>query len=334
MRDNGRRFGVSIRNLKFSYELPAGKNKRGVSSYVLDLEELDIHSGGCHVILGPNGCGKTTLLKLIAGLITPTEGHLEMNAKAVLVHQRPYLLSGTVYHNVSYGLRIRKTAKHEIEQRVLSELENWGLLHLKDRSTAKLSGGEKQRTAIARAMVIRPDILLLDEPTASVDPDNISQMEELINRILTGGTTVILSTHHLDFAYRMADSIFRLRRGRPVQAHENILTGQVTGREEFFNIFETEGTKLFCPGRDGHFRRAVFSENDVILSKELVKSSARNVLAASVEELIPDGSEVIVRLRAGFSFKVRISGASARELDIRPGCRLYAMLKSSSIGLY
>lgn len=334
MKNKGLRSGIFIRNLKFSYELPVSRNRRGETSRVLDLEQLDIKSGGCHVIVGPNGCGKTTLLKLIAGLLEPSEGQLEMTARAVLVHQRPYLLSGTVFHNVAYGLRIRKTPRAEIEERVTAELESWGLMHLKDRSSAKLSGGEKQRTAIARAMVLRPDILLLDEPTASVDPDNINQMEELIDRILESGTTVILSTHHIDFAYRMADSILRLKRGVPVQAHENIINGRVTGREESFNIFEAGGTRLFCPGRDGSFRRAVFSENDVILSKKMVKSSAGNVFEAVVEDVEPDGCEVIVRLRAGFPFKVRVSGSSAEELEICAGCSLYATLKSSSIGLY
>jgi len=334
MRNKESGISISVRDLKFNYELPVSKNRREESYKVLDLKQLDIPSGGCHVILGPNGCGKTSLLKLVAGLLQPSEGRLDVNAKAVLVHQRPYLLSGTVFHNVAYGLKIRKTPKHEIEERVNAEIKSWGLGHLKGRSSAKLSGGEKQRTAIARAMVLRPDILLLDEPTASVDPDNINQMEELIDQILTGGTTVILSTHHLDFAYRMADSILRLKRGYPVPAHENIITGEVTGREEFFNVFESGGTRLFCPGRDGHFRKAVFSENDIILSAEKVKSSARNVFKATVEKVETEGSEVIVRLRAGFSFKARISGASANELNIRNGSSLFVMLKSSSIGLY
>jgi tungstate transport system ATP-binding protein len=334
MKDNKLAERISIRGLKFSYELPVSRTRRGEPFHVLDLQELELPNGGCHVILGPNGCGKTTLLKLIAGLLQPTAGRLVMNAKAVLVHQRPYLLSGTVYHNVSYGLKIRKTPKPEIEERVSTELENWGLSPLRDRSSSKLSGGEKQRTAIARAMVLRPDILLLDEPTASVDPDNITQMEELIDQILSSGTTVILSTHHLDFAYRMADSILRLQRGRPVPAHENIITGRVTGREESFNIFEAGGTRLYCPGRDGNFRRAVFSENDVILSVGKIHSSARNVLESTVIRIEDVGAEVVVGLESGFPFNVKISKTSAEELCIKPGCSIFALIKSSSIGLY
>jgi tungstate transport system ATP-binding protein len=300
----------------------------------VDIDNLEIGGTGCHVFLGPNGCGKTTLLKIIAGLLKPAEGRVSVNAKAVLVHQNPYLLSGTVFQNVAYGLRVKKTDRAETAERVTAELERWGLTSLRDRPASKLSGGERQRTAIARAMVLRPDIMLLDEPTASVDPENIVQMEELIKNIITAGTTIILSTHHLDFAYRMADSIIRLSRGRQVPTHENIISGRVTGRDESFNFFEAGGTRLFCPGRDGDFLRAVFSENDVILSSEEVHSSARNVLKSEVTGLRAEGNEVTVNLSAGFPFRARISQASARELDIKQGAVIYALLKSSSIGLY
>ena len=179
---------LSIRNLRFSYNASSGSRSsddragaRGMRGHnVLEIDSLDFHAGGCHALLGPNGCGKTTLLKLAGNLLTPTSGTVTVPARAVLVHQHPYLLSGTVFSNVSYGLRMKKYPKHEIFRQVSAELDRWGLSLLKDRPSAKLSGGERQRTAIARAMVLKPDILLLDEPTASVDPENISQMEELI----------------------------------------------------------------------------------------------------------------------------------------------------------
>ena len=322
---------VDIRDLRFSY--PGSRGVTGRSKF-LQIDSLSIGRGGCHIILGPNGCGKTTLLKLIAGLLSPDSGSIDCGSRAVLVHQHPYLLSTSVFGNVAYGLKIRKLPKAEISVRVDSELDRWGLSGLSDRHSSKLSGGERQRTAIARAMVLQPEILLLDEPTASVDPENISQMEALIDRVTEAGTTVIMSTHHMDFAYRMADSIFRLSRGRPAAVYENILSGRVRGRKETLNIFEADGTELFCPGRDGDFRRAVFSENDVILSRECIRTSARNVLESVVVSIERSGEDFAVMLDCGFRYNVRISESAAAELDISPGDRLFALIKSSSIALY
>ena len=328
---------VRAADLGFSYSRAekGGRTAAGDKpATVLDIPLLEIPAGGCRVILGPNGCGKTTLLKLIAGLLKPDRGLLQCSSETVLVHQNPYLLSSTVFGNVAYGLKIRKTEKALLVRLVDEELANWGLHHLRDRHASKLSGGERQRAAIARAMVLKPDILLLDEPTASVDPENISQMETLIRKISDTGATIIMSTHNLDFAYRMADSLIRMEQGRIMPVSENILAGKVTGRDESFNYFECSGTRLYCPGQDGEFRRAVFSRDDVILSKDKVISSARNVLSCEVTGISAEGPERIVNLNSGFDFKSRISAASAAELGLTAGSRIFAVIKSSSVKLY
>ncbi len=319
---------MKIENLKFSYETQAADN------IVLDIERLNITAGGCYALLGPNGCGKTTLLKIIAKLLKPSSGTVSGNGGAVLVHQHPYLLSGSVFSNVAYGLKIRKIPHDEIKKRVEEELECWGLSGLKDRPSSSLSGGESQRTAIARAMVLKPEILLLDEPTASVDPKNIIHMEKLIEDILKTGTTVIFSTHHMDFAYRNADEIYKMDNGRFIETNENIINGHISSRDESFNVFETAGTCLFCPGRDGDFRRVVFSSDDVILSRERVNASTRNILNASVIDVEADLNEATVFLNAGFDFKARVSMASIKELEIKAGEPVYALLKSSAIRQY
>ncbi|MDC7227910.1 MAG: ATP-binding cassette domain-containing protein [Spirochaetales bacterium] len=300
----------------------------------LNLELLELPRSGCHALLGPNGCGKTTLLKILAGFLVPESGRVEGNEDGVLVHQHPYLLSASVFNNVAYGLKVRRISKKEIEQRVDAELERWGLSELRNRHCMHLSGGERQRTAIARAMVLNPAILLLDEPTASIDPDNVTHMEGLIDEVIKAGTAVVFSTHHVDFAYRVADSINRMHHGRIVATPENVISGSVVDRDEGFNIFDAAGTRIHCPGRDGDFKRIVFSANDVILLREKINSSARNVLDSTVVSLEAEGQNVIVGLNCGFDFRVRVSSDSAEELKLQSGDNIYALLKSSSIRQY
>ncbi len=342
MRTEASRNMLNISGLRFSYEdrktgraepvIKKGRGKKGLE--VVRIDSLSFPSGGCHAVIGANGSGKTTLLKLIAGLLAPDEGRIDGGCGAVLVHQNPYLLSGTVFSNVAYGLKIKKLHHAEIKSRVDSELQRWNLTHLRDRHTSKLSGGEKQRTAIARATVLRPDILLLDEPTASVDPDNINQMEAIVGEIVGSGITVILSTHHIDFAYRVSDTIVKLKRGRQVDLEENIIQGCITGRNESLNIFEAGGTRLNCPGRDGDFKRAVFSMNDVILSRERIASSAGNIFESAIIGLNETPEGVIVQLESGFRYRAMVSATAAQELKLAEGGKVFALLKSSSINLY
>ena len=305
---------MKITDLKFRYN----KTDTGRPP-ILDIGHLQISETGCHAVLGPNGCGKTTLLKLIAGLLVPDSGVIDGKDGAVLVHQNPYLLSGTVYHNVAYGLKIRRIHGEEIRRRVLTELDRWGLGHLKDRHSSRLSGGEKQRTAIARAMILRPGILLLDEPTSSVDPEKIGQMEKLIAEVVETDTTVIMSTHNMEFAYRVADTITRMMDGKQVGSEENVISGEVFRRDEFFNHFRTGNTVLYSPGHDGNFSKAVFSFNDVILSRNNISSSARNILETEVIDINTENGYCIIGLDAGFRFRARISTASLQLLDLKTG---------------
>ncbi len=159
----------------------------------LRLESLDIDAGERVCVRGPNGSGKTTLLRVLAGLQRPTKGSIEgapPPGRIVLVHQHPYLFRGTARENVTWGLRIHARPEKEADL----WLERVGALHLAQRGAKSLSGGERRRIAVARAMAIAPEALLLDEPLAALDEDGaakiVSVMEEFRGTLVVAAPRV------------------------------------------------------------------------------------------------------------------------------------------------
>lgn len=175
------------------------------------------------LILGHNGAGKSLLLRLCHGLIAPTGGEIEWSpgvpdpaSRQAMVFQRPVMLRRTAAENVDYALRLRGVPRAERKQRVDEALRQTRLFRHADRQARTLSFGEQQRLALARAWAMQPDILFLDEPTASLDPAVTRSIEDLINLIHESGTKIVMSTHDLGQARRLADEILFLHRGRLV----------------------------------------------------------------------------------------------------------------------
>lgn len=194
---------------------------------VLDIDELLIEGGALCGIVGPNGAGKSTLLNLIAGLMRPTAGRLlygeEMSASApyrnmTMVFQTPYLIRTTVEKNIAYPLKLRGWGNAQIEERVRELTEDLGLADFRKQKSWKLSGGETQKVALARALAFRPKLLLLDEPTANVDPSTTAEIERMLKKINEKeGTTVILITHNLVQARRLCDEVLFMNQGKVVE---------------------------------------------------------------------------------------------------------------------
>jgi tungstate transport system ATP-binding protein len=204
------------------------RNKRPV----LEIDHLVVEKGNVLVVVGPNGSGKTTLLLAQARLICPERGKIYLNGQDVktepetiyrrrlaLVMQDPLLFDTSVYENVAIGLRFRSVPKAEIQVRVYTWLERLGISHLKERRANQLSGGEAQRVSLARALVLDPELLLLDEPFAALDPPTRSRLGEDL-RMLLGEQhiTTIFVTHDLAESTRLADSIAILLNGQLRQA--------------------------------------------------------------------------------------------------------------------
>lgn len=225
------------------YELRGLKQVFGKRT-VLDIDRLDLPAGGGHALLGPNGCGKTTLLRILAFLNPPTSGEILFRGKTVnwreksvgvlrrqvvLVDQHPVMFTTTVVKNVEYGLRMRGVDSKERRRIALECLEKVGMEEFSERPAHLLSGGETQRVAIARALACAPDVMLFDEPTAGVDVENQAVIESVIRDICAQkGVTVIFSTHRYTEASRLAGNRIFLSDGKLAgPGGENLFSGPI-----------------------------------------------------------------------------------------------------------
>jgi tungstate transport system ATP-binding protein len=229
-----------------------GVVQRYADRTVLCIDKLDIPTNTVFAILGPSGAGKSTLLRLLAMLESPSFGAVTLQLdnqtydhstitiavrrRLAMVFQQPALLTQSVRLNVAYGLKVRR--KRDRDCRVQKLLEQVQLSHLADKPAHTLSGGEKQRVAIARALVLEPDVLILDEPTANLDPFNIRIIETLLTS-QTQPITVIIVTHNIFQARRLADYAALLLNGELIE---------VADTETFFNYPRDPRTAAFING--------------------------------------------------------------------------------------
>lgn len=218
---------------------------------VLDVRHLEIHAGEVLAIVGPSGAGKSTLLRLLNFLEQPTSGQLTYHGEAVnpdlplsqrrqvtTVFQRPVLLKRSVKANLDYGLGLRgKRLDDATRSQWLTRL---GLQELAQQAAPKLSAGEAQRVALARALLISPEVLLLDEPTANLDPYNVSLIESIVQQEnQEQGTTIVLVTHNIFQARRLAHRTALMLNGEIIE---------VSDTETFFTNPERSETKAFVRG--------------------------------------------------------------------------------------
>jgi len=225
--------------------------KRHGPEFELSIESLQVDSGEVLCLLGPTGSGKSTLLRLLTGLERPDSGDVLFDKQNVLeaataltrrivtVSQRPHLLSDSVRTNVEYGLKVRR---HKDRTTLVDKaLQQCGLTALADRDCRTLSGGQMQLVALARALVVEPDVLLLDEPTANLDPSHVELVEQIIRESCTARKlTVILATHNLFQARRLANRVALILDGSLIE------TATTT---DFFDRPTDPRTSAFIEGR-------------------------------------------------------------------------------------
>jgi tungstate transport system ATP-binding protein len=190
---------------------------------IIDRVSVEIGEGPRTVILGPNGAGKSVLMRLCHGLLEPTAGAVLWRGptgsrrRQAMVFQRPVMLRRSVFANLTYAMKLAGVERRERELRARDVLEAVELAPLAPRPARLLSGGEQQRLALARAWALNPEVLFLDEPTANLDPVATRDIEAIITQIHASGTKIVMTTHNLGQARRLADEILFLDRGRLVE---------------------------------------------------------------------------------------------------------------------
>ncbi len=279
----------------------------------VEKTDLDIEEGSLVTLLGPSGCGKTTLLRMVAGLETPTEGDIFIKGKRindVPIHQRNlgmifqnYALfpHKSIYDNVAFGLKYRKIPKEEIREKVLRALEMVRLPGVEKRMPGQLSGGQQQRIALARAIVIEPDVLLMDEPLSALDENLREDMRREIDNLQQMlGVTTIFVTHDQREALSMSDKIVVMKNGKKQQegvpeevynrpanhfvadflGHSNFTSAVVQGREGNFVKVELETGNILLADAPGDWKEG--EEVEVVVR-------AQRFEAMLQEEFSPDG---------------------------------------------
>jgi molybdopterin-binding protein len=333
---------IEVQDLTFSYPGTPEEYRP-----FLQVPLLRFRAGSISVLIGDNGSGKTTLMKLIAGLLTPTSGEIRgdtldgtIGRGVLLVHQRPYLFAESVLANVVWPLRIRRMSRGTARDRGMRALEQVGLAHLAHRWALSLSGGEKQRVAIARALVLEPRAILLDEPTAGVDKGSVTAIEGVLHELAGRSVTIVLSTHNLPSAYRLADHLVPIGNGRIQPMRVNILRGVTEDSpHEHLTIFRTDnGLPLVCPASSEAKGTAVIPMDDVIISLEALQSSAQNGFAGTVVGVDDAGNDqrIVTVETEGPPQKIRsiLTERAVRELAVAPGKKVWLTFKASAVELY
>ena len=205
-----------------------GIEKTYAETNILRNVDISLYPGKCILLSGNNGSGKTTLLKIIAGLVAPSRAEIELSGKShswksairsirreiIYLHQQPYLLSGTVESNVSYGLRFTNLKRKQLRESVKEALEWAGLADVAKHRAKTLSGGVQQRVAFTRAWILKPKVLLLDEPMANMDIESREQACDLLKRMKSEGMSIVLTSHDTNIFDGLIDSHFSLSDGK------------------------------------------------------------------------------------------------------------------------
>ena len=205
-----------------------GIEKTFAETNILSNVDISLYPGKCILLSGNNGSGKTTLLKIIAGLETPSRAEIEFSGKSqswksairsirrwiIYLHQQPYLLSGTVESNVSYGLRFTNLNRKQLRESVKKALEWAGLSDVAKKQAKTLSGGVQQRVAFTRAWILKPKVLLLDEPLANMDIESREQVCDLLKRMKSDGMSIVVTSHDTNIIDGLIDSYFSLSDGK------------------------------------------------------------------------------------------------------------------------
>ena len=328
---------------------------------------LQVEDGEYFVILGPSGSGKTMLLELIAGMWPLDSGKIYMDNQDItmlppekrgigFVYQNYMLFPHkTVFENIAFGLKVRKVAKKEIKIRVEDMMNLLRISHLADRLPRTLSGGEQQRTALARALIIYPKTLLMDEPLSALDrktrDELIQELKEIHRKF---DVTLVHVTHNFDEALMLADRIAIMRNGEISQVGtsteifrhpadkfvadfvgaENIIEGIAKNGGTKLTVIDTGNISIYSTEKkEGHVHITVRPE-DIILSAQKVETSARNVFKGQIKEIVDTGALIKLTIDVGDPLIVFLTRQSFLDMELNIGKSVWTYFKATAVHVF
>ncbi len=325
-----------LRDLEFSYN----------TETVLHAGYMAIEENAVHALLGANGSGKTTLLNLLAFVSQPAKGKLfffdeeasgsnaaELRRAIAYVQQKPYLFNFSVQRNIELGLRLRGIEAGERRSRAGKIAEQLGIGNLLAKRAHDLSGGEIQKVAIARALVLEPKVLLLDEPFTYLDKDSRLELESFISDVRDKALqTVVFSTHDQLQAWHLASHVNTVIDGQPGNTVRiNTFAGELDAAAQTFN---TGKQLVYVSGTQSPGRHISIDANQLVISTEKLQSSMRNQFTGKIVAMENLESGVEVTIEAGERWYANVTLSAVEELGISTGRDIWVSFKSTALHIF
>jgi molybdopterin-binding protein len=319
------------------------------NQFALSVESLDFGRGEIAALVGPNGAGKTTLLRILATLLAPDSGTLLIDnveasqrlshsqllstrRKMTFVFQKPFLFNSSVLANILYGLKVRGLPRRAALQKVESALHSVGVLHLIHRNGKTLSAGETQKVALARALALETEALLLDEPFANVSLEDIGLLENVLLEHARNGCCIVIANHIPANALRLTDRVIYLRNGSICEkVAENVIRGKIIIRD---------GEKTLCAAGSPPIQVvtdktgdviASINPRDILISVSPLSSSARNCLKGVITQASSEGETIRLTVDAGVRLTSLVTKSSYCELALNIGKEVYLTFKATAV---
>jgi molybdopterin-binding protein len=338
-----------------------------LGEFVLQDISLGIEEGEYFIVLGPTGAGKTVLLESIAGLYPIKSGEIWLRGNDVtglepekrrisIVYQDHVLFPHlSVRDNIVFGLKMNKTRADEMTDRLNWIAELLGISHLLHRKPDTLSGGEKQKVALGRAIITRPELLLVDEPLSALDPETRENVQHELRRLHKAlGITILHVTHDFEEAIALGNRIAVIGEGQLKQVGtpeeifrhpnsefvarfamtRNIFAGRAGKKANGDTIFKVGDTEFITAADVGDAQHASIRPEDILISAEPIRSSARNCFPGTITRVVDKGSTLYVTVDVPPELSCLVTRRSFTEMELGEGREVYITFKASSIHLF
>lgn len=326
-----------------------GIERRYAGRSVLAIDRLDVDPGTVTALVGPNGAGKSTLLRVLGFVERPDAGTLVLDQRLVvseadrrgarrrvtLVEQRPFLFPGTVRDNLRYALRLHGLDAELVVRRVGEALERMGVGALAERPARELSDGETQRVAVARALCLEPNVLLLDEPLSAADRAAQRDFHGALDAARAAGVAIVIASHRIEEAFRWSDRLLSLADGVLSRATpENLFRAVLTEGPPERTVPIGPLALHVVTDRVGPVT-IVIPPDDIVVSREALSSSARNQFRGRITRISDDGrGTVTLTVDAGLDLVVRITHRSLEQMGLALGSEVALAVKSVAVRVY